>query len=362
MKILHYMDCSTVSWLETWIAHIGELAKLGAEGAVLCRPGGDIADRARRAGLEVYEWQPMIPSLPMLSPGYARIVREARPDAVHTRLSSAAGIAGAWARSTGVPHVSTIDKPAKGKYYRKMDRLIACSRWIKQIMVEREGLPAEMIDVIYNPVDLRRLARVDASRESFRETLGIPRGAIVFAGMGVYVKRKAFDVAIRAFARVVSASPGREMRLALIGAEGEQGQKREYKDIAARLGVADRLIMPEGFVKDVRPWLWASDIFVMPSREEGLGIALLEAMAAGLPAVVSDIGPFKEVTRDGALGIMFPVDDADAMAAAMTRAMTMSADERGRMLSDASKHLEANFAPKVIARATVDLYERLASR
>ena len=109
--------------------------------------------------------------------------------------------------------------------------------------------------------------------------------------MGIYIYRKGFDILIKAFAKVKELYGGQEnLYLALIGA-GEE--KENYSALSKELNI--KIIMPDKFVKDVREWLWACDIFVMPSREEGFSIALLEALAAGLPVIVSDIEPFTEI-------------------------------------------------------------------
>jgi glycosyltransferase involved in cell wall biosynthesis len=69
-----------------------------------------------------------------------------------------------------------------------------------------------------------------------------------------------------------------------------------------------------GFVEDVRPYLAASDIFILPSRTEGLPIALLEAMATGLPVIATHVGGIPEVVVDGETGILLPPDDPDRLA------------------------------------------------
>ena len=115
MKILHYVDCESLSWLSPYIEHIKLLAELGAEPVLVCRPCGDVERAARDNDIPVRTWRPLIAAVPQLSPGFVRLVREISPDIIHTRLSSAARIAGCWREACGVPITATFDKPAKAK-------------------------------------------------------------------------------------------------------------------------------------------------------------------------------------------------------------------------------------------------------
>lgn len=360
MKILHYADCESLSWLTPWLAHMKALADLHIENIILCRPGGDIERAAREAGIEVHTFKPLAASLPALSPSYARIVRGVAPDIIHTRLSSAAGIAGWWRGRVAIPAVATFDKPAKGHYYAKLDRFISCAQWLKRYMSERSGLDADKIEVIHNSVDAARYERDGASGTAKRHELGVADDELVFSGMGIYIKRKGFDVLIRAFAKTCREMPDRRLRLMLIGAEAEEaGMRRSYEALASDLGVADKLIMPSGFVRDVRPWLWASDIFVMPSREEGFSIALLEVLSSSLPVIVSDIDPCIEIVTDGQNGLVARVGDPDSFADAMIRMARMSSGALSAMTERSLELIQSDCTLEAGARKTADLYERM---
>ncbi|MDL2264726.1 glycosyltransferase family 4 protein [Synergistaceae bacterium OttesenSCG-928-I11] len=353
MKILHYADCNTLSFLVPWLGLMKGLSSLGVDQALLCRPGGDVSRIAREHGIETYTWKPVIAGAPILNPQYAALVRGIRPDIVHTRLSSAAGIAGRWGRFTGIPTIATFDKPAKGKYYARVDRYISCAEWLKKYMVEHSGLAAEKIDVVYNSVDVAKYARDEAERKKFRVAHGIGDDEKIFSGLGIYIPRKGFDILIRAFAAV---SREREnLRLMLIG-DGEE--RANYIALATSLGVADRIIMPEKFVADVRPWLWASDYYVMPSREEGFSIALLEVLASGLPVIVSDIPPFTEIIENGSNGLVSIKDDPDSFARAMNEMLAVSGDALAAMTGRCLDMMRHNFTNEAIARKTVDVYEK----
>ena len=134
--------------------------------------------------------------------------------------------------------------------------------------------------------------------------------------VGRLVPQKGFDVLLDAFARVAPAHP--DWSLLVLG-DGPERPRLEAQ--AARLGLSGRVAMP-GQVADPLPLLAGSDLFVMSSRYEGLPMALLEALACGLPAVSFDCptGP-REVIRDGVDGVLVAAGDGAALSGALGRLM-----------------------------------------
>lgn len=354
MKVLHYVDCASLSWGVPYIAHMKALAGLGVEQTLLCRAGDNLERLARESGIPVRTWRPLTSALPLLSPGFAGIVKELSPDIIHTRLLSAAGIAGTWRSKLGIPIVATFDKPGKAKYYKNIDRYISCASWLKQYMAEQEGLPAARIDVVHNPADTVRFAGRENNRNEARALLNIADDEILISGMGIYIHRKGFDVLLRAFAKLRPG--GKKLRLALIGGGGDQ--RETYLKMAGELGIRDNLLLPEQFVTDVRPWLWATDIFVMPSREEGFSIALLEGLAAELPTVVSDIAPFTEIIRDGENGLIAKTDDPEDFSRALQQMLDMTTEQRNQLVQHAQRTIR-DFTPEAIAQKTLAVYKKV---
>jgi glycosyltransferase involved in cell wall biosynthesis len=113
-----------------------------------------------------------------------------------------------------------------------------------------------------------------------------------------------------------------------------------------------------GPADDVAPWLGAADAFVLPSRTEGLSVALLEAMAAGLPVVATDVGG----TRDAAGGaaVLVPPDDPRALAEAL--AAVLEAPEQAATLGEAARRrVLSRFGIQLVARRHLDLYREVAA-
>jgi glycosyltransferase involved in cell wall biosynthesis len=131
------------------------------------------------------------------------------------------------------------------------------------------------------------------------------------------VPQKGLDLLLRAFARLRDPSLA-EWRVVLVG----DGPEREaLRTLAEREGVSERVAF-EGFRSDPSPYLARASVFVLPSRFEGMPNALLEAMAAGLPVVVSDASPGPlEMVQHGVHGLVVSSENVEALAAALGRLM-----------------------------------------
>ena len=359
MRVLHYVDAESISWMVPYIDSIKALEAFGIEQALMCRPGGEMESCARENGIETLTFRPLAAAVPVLSPGFVRKVKAFAPDIIHTRLSSAAYIAGYWQKSMKIPVISTFDKPAKAKYYAKASCCISCAEWLKNYMADSQGMEAAKIDVVHNPVNAQKFARDDNIRKEFRQTLGLSDDDILFSGMGIYVHRKGFDILIKAFAKARELYTGSEtLKLALIGGGGEKGMRESYVSLAESLGV--KLIMPDNFVQDVRKWLWASDIFVMPSREEGFSFALLEALASGLPVIASDIAPCTEIiSPENGNGFTAKTEDPESFAYEMTRMLELGKDGRRHITERSLRIIRQKFTPEAAAEKTLAVYRKV---
>lgn len=125
MKILHYIDENNLSWARPFIQLLSEL-KNYCENIIICRPNGTFAELLRNSDFEVHEYRPLISTVPILCESFSKILKLVKPDIIHTRLSSAARIAGFWGKKLRIPVVSTIDKFPKKKYYENADYILPC--------------------------------------------------------------------------------------------------------------------------------------------------------------------------------------------------------------------------------------------
>jgi glycosyltransferase involved in cell wall biosynthesis len=155
-----------------------------------------------------------------------------------------------------------------------------------------------------------------------------PAGPIVCTGrLGDH---KGSSVLVRALALLAGRHP--EARLVLAG----DGDREPLRAEAARLGVGDRLELPGWIGPDeVASLLDRAGVFALPSRNEGLPMALLEAMARGLPCVVTPVGAIPDLVEDGVHGVFVPPDDPEALAGALGG--LLADPGRARALGDAAR-------------------------
>jgi glycosyltransferase involved in cell wall biosynthesis len=231
---------------------------------------------------------------------------------------------------------------------KKASRIISVSTTVEQELLDEQVSPA-IIAAIANGVDVHRYDR-HMDQIKMRKRMSMPEvHTIIFTGR--LSPEKGVDVLVRAFATLVQSQPCR----LLIIADGPERKNvvrliKEYK-------VSDS-VMLHSEVEDVAPYLAASDVFVLPSRFEGLSNALLEAMACGLPVVSTRVGGSKDLIQDGVNGLLVDVDNEEHLAGTMGRVLgdRQLAESLGK---NARETVKARHDIGTIADAYLSLYREL---
>ena len=356
MKILHYVDENNLAWGETWIQLIKELTAQGTENFVICKPGGTLASRLKEEGLNFDTAAPIVQALPFTNQALGRILKREKPDIIHTRLSAAALIGGWWGRRMGIPVVETVDKYPKLKYYKDASMIFPCSTAVMEHMVN-VGFPSDKCVVVYNPVDIPRYKRDNSVRKEVRQKYNVAENTKIILGAGRFVDWKGFEYLIEAYAELLQSGIQVDTCLWLVG-DGPEMSK--YRALVEKLNLGEKVTF-HGFARDIRPWLWASDIFVQPSQEpEGFSLMLLEAMSAGLPSIATNIGGTLDIIEDGVNGWLMRTGGDNDLADKMRRVLSDSsllADTAVKAQESASK-----FNVHDIAAETIDLYRQIVAR
>lgn len=187
-------------------------------------------------------------------------------------------------------------------------RLCAVSADLRRHMIS-EGFPGRRLEVVYNGIAAGERPR-PAQRQAAREALGLAPGALVVGSVGRLDPVKNLPALLRAHARLLAEHP--EARLVIVG----DGPDREALHAEARdLNIADTVVFT-GYRADVRAVLPAFDVYANSSRYEGVSLTILEAMAAGLPVVATDVGGNPEVVIDHETGRLV-AGHASALAGAL---------------------------------------------
>ncbi len=274
----------------------------------------------------------------------AQLFRQTRTDVVHTRNAEAFFYGFLGAKIAAVPAVihsehgrNFNDRPLRlwvqRMFSKRTDAIFSVSEALKQELVARLGIPAGRLEMIHNGVDASHF--VPGNRTRDRATWGVAPGDVVVGSVGRLVTVKNFPLLLRA----VSSLSTDRIVVVLIG---DGPERPALEAIARELGIAARVRFL-GHREDVAELLPAMDIFVLPSVSEGISNTLLEAMAAGVAVVASNVGGNPEVVRDRVDGLLFESGDEAGLrdklqkmfADAVLRA-SLGRAARERMLSEFS--------------------------
>ncbi len=349
-RIAH-LDSSTV-WRggqQQLLLLAGELRARGCEQWLVARPGA-VAEGLRAAGFTV------------LAPGAAAWRQVRRCDIAHahdgrghTWMLAATGLArgGAGLAATRRVLSRRVAYPIRGLAsrwkYRRLDLAIAVSAHVAA-QVAATGLARGRIAVVPDAVDLAALPEAAAARRRLRALADIPESAPCLVCVGAFSAEKGIADLIAAFALLPPAC-----RLLLSGA----GPLAEALRRQARAsGVEGRVRFVAHLPAGPPEWIAAGDLFVMPSRAEGLGSAALLAMALGRPVVASAAGGIPELIESEVTGLLAPPGDPAALAAACRRLLDDAA-LGARLAAAARRGVERRHALGAIADATLTAY-RLA--
>ena len=163
-------------------------------------------------------------------------------------------------------------------------------------------------------IDVSHIAGLSINKKKKREELGVPFNAILLCSVGECIKRKNQESAIRAFAAIDNPN----LYYVIVG-DGEL--YKHLNDVAMELGVERRVIFP-GYRADANEILKASDIYIFPSYQEGLSVALMQSMAARLPVIASDIRGNVDCIETGKGGITVSPEDVEGMTKAIVALMS----------------------------------------
>lgn len=306
---------------------------------------GQHTARVRRRSLPVGIWR------------LARLFRRLRADVVHTHMYWPNLCAVPAARLAGVPVVITTEhgenrwKKAHHRFLERRvispltDRRFCVSEDILKARRARDGVPAEKLELCPNGTAVPDEAAVGSNSQ-------VP----VIGTVGRAVAEKDHGNLLEAV-RILSEA-GRRLRVCVVG---DGPCLAELKQRVANAGLTSAFEFP-GMVMDVDVWYRRFDLFVLSSRQEGQPVALLEAMALGLPCVATDVGAIGATMKQGKEGTVVPPQDAAALAAGI--AGLLDDDRLRRAQGEAARErVRRDFSIEAVARRHLECYrEALAAR
>lgn len=227
---------------------------------------------------------------------------------------------------------------------------IAVSREVKQALVTEIGSIGDKVTVIFNSVDIRRY-HPDADKKVIREQLGFDKQARIISVVATFKEQKGHRFLIDAASKLVERYP--DLLILFIGDGGLRGDLKRQTEERKLVNHVQFL----GTRQDIPDLLAASDLFVLPSLWEGLPMALVEAMASGLPIVATDVSGSRQAIQSGKTGILVPPGDADELVEAITNLLT-NPDIGSKMGVAARLSAEKEFSSRKQALDHIALYQQ----
>ena len=242
-------------------------------------------------------------------------------------------------------------KPFLRFSFRQADRLIAVSLDCYN-HARRAGAPEEKMEVIYNGVNIDRFFPSSKGIAQVRRRYGIAPGAKLLLSVRSLTFRKGLDVLIRAMPHILEAEPAVTALLV-----GDGPERERLVSLRNELGLQDKVIFAGRVPNaELAPYENACDLFVIPSREEGFGVAAAEAMACGKPVVGTTAGGLVETIENNQTGLLVEPDNVEQLAEAIIRVLK-DKSLATRLGRNARHKVETDFNWVNVARRTVELYE-----
>lgn len=345
--VVQLVEGLTAGGLERVVLDISAgLVQRGARVTICCYDMvGPLSDDAAAAGVEVQ----LLPRRPGIDLRYigtlARALTRWQAHALHMHNNTALFYGSLAAQKAHLPirvytehdgvfPRSRINAWVNRRLVGRLTAAVAVSQAVKDLWCGHDRISPAAVRVIYNGVAANRGPR--------------PAGApeLNVACVGRLSHEKGVDVLLEAFARVQVAFP--PCRLTIVG---DGPLRDELEAQATRLGVSCEFT---GWRRDVPELLRRMDLLVLPSRSEGLPLALLEAMAAGLPAVAADVGGVREAAQDGLTALLTPAEDPAALAEAIVKLLG-DAPLRARMGQAAAQRFNQQFELSKMINAYAEL-------
>lgn len=355
MRILHFDTAQTFRGGQQQVLFLMQgLRAFGHPQLLIASSDSPLAAQAKDSKFEVDQVSTRNMGAFFASSKIYNAMRRFKPEVMHFHDSRAHGFGLLANRRMKIPAVISrrvafpigMSYFSRLKYFSPRQRYIAVSQFIKKLMI-KAGIEESLIDVIYDCVDLSvPLSEMPLPKKDRQEK------QFLLGSVGALEIEKGHDLLIQAMRQVRKALP--ESRCIIAGSGNEL---RRLQKLAAdyRLGEYLQIIpTPHSLVDFLR----RLDLFVLPSRVEGLGSILLLVMHCGVPILASNAGGIPELVEDGTTGFLFQAGDVEALGQAILT-LAGNLDRRTGVIENARRKVEDHFSIEVMTETTLKSYERV---
>ena len=334
------------------------LERCGIAAAIACPPGSALGERARGEGLTVIEL-PLRGEWDLASTlRLRRLAGDGAFDVIHAHDAHAVTLAGLATLGLPILRIAArrVDfRPSRAgvlKLRHLAHRVIAISAAVRDVLTAA-GVPGEKLSVVPSGIEISPPPAPELVHEA-RRGLGLAPHQPVVGTVGALVDHKDHLNFIDAAACLY---PRSDLRFVIVG-EGEL--EPVLRQRIAERQLTDRVILA-GFQRDPRPCLANFTVFALSSKLEGLGTAVLDAMAAGVPVVATRTGGVPEAVEHGVTGLLVPPREPVELAGAILRLLD-DADLRARLAGAARQRVAERFTAAAMVAGTLTVYQELLAQ
>jgi glycosyltransferase involved in cell wall biosynthesis len=337
--------------------------------AVCCiQDRGELADEVEAMGISVialnlmkrgsYDWA-VVPRL-------REIIRGLHIDLVHTHLYHANMYGRLAAQKEGVAAIASVHNTYDRRKWhrhlinrwlaRKTFVITAGSEYVERDLLTVDKLPRSKVLRLPNSIDLSRV-ETPKSKVDARMRFGFSESDFIIGTVGRLEEQKGHIFLLRAFQNLRGRTDGRRLKLLIVG----DGRLRSYlQEVSKQLGISEAVCF-SGSIGDLGEIYQALDLFAMPSLWEGLSLAMLEAMAAGLPVVATEVGGARDVLGESQYGLLVPPSDPAALEISIGKVID-APDYAFRMANAGRERVRLNYDVAALASQIEGLYRAAVPR
>jgi glycosyltransferase involved in cell wall biosynthesis len=328
----------------------------GHELAVVSRPGARILERAKEVGFPTFSINMRgaidLPAILRLR----SVIKRFKADVVNTHSGRDTQLAGMAARSLfsrpRIVRTRHLALPITSKFTYSVlpDHVVTVSNFVENYLVQA-GVPRAGITTVPTGVDFTRYDRA-VVQGNLRQELGLPADTLLVGTVAILRAKKGHAEILDAAPAVLQRYPKAHF---VFAGDGPQTENLKARIAAEGLGGRVHLL---GLRRDVTNVLASLDVFVLPTHQEALGTAFIEAGAMGLPTVASRVDGVPEVVIEGKTGFLVPAQDGKALIEPICRLLADPMLRQG-MGANATEFVHRKFAREVMAQGMERLYLRL---
>lgn len=300
----------------------------------------------------------------------ARIIKEQRINIIHCQRHKPTvyGSLAAWMVGGNIKVVTTVHGRNRTRtigrnllnriLFKRISRIFAVSEAVRNDIIKTNwNLSADKVATVYNGIDTKQFGNFNHTRQEACERLYLPnKETFIFGTVGRLTKVKGQVLLLKAFASVCRRYPDTLLVLA-----GKGPLEAELRHLAAELNIQKRVVFL-GYRKDIPDVLRTYDVFVLPSLSEGFGLALVEAMATGIPVIASRVGGIPEILNSPNLGIMVSPYSMEELTSAMERVRKMDEAERNEIGKELRNRVMVEFTKEKMVAAMTKEYMAIMNR